>query len=78
MAMYACVTTCSILAAAVYAATSVDPRMFKEDWTIIVPMAVIEYWSAIGIPTLSCAYRSILFGRQSSFVIRSICTFFPI
>ena len=53
IATYACVTTCSILPAAVYAATSVDPRIFNEDCTIIVPIAVIEYCSAIGIPIRS-------------------------
>ena len=76
MATYAWVTTCSILLAAVNAATSVDPRMLRDDWTIIVPIAVMEYWSAIGIPIRSWIPRSEPDRCQSSLCRRRAGTAF--
>ena len=62
-------TICSILPAAVYAATRVEPRMFREDCTIIVPMAVMEYCKAMGMPIPTCVFKREPVGRQSSFFI---------
>ena len=48
----------------------------REDWTIIVPMAVMEYCSAMGMPIRICVFNRCPEGRQSSRDIRSTGTHF--
>ena len=34
------------------AATAMEPKEFTAVWSTTLPMAVMEYWSPIGIPIL--------------------------
>ena len=58
-----------------YAAITVEPNIFKAPCTVIIPSAVIENWSAIGIPIFKCFIYIVLLTLKSSFLSLNILYF---
>ena len=51
------------------AATAMEPKEFTAVWSTTLPMAVMEYWSPIGIPILQRVPSILPSGFHSPFFI---------